>query len=59
SIRSGQQVLREFVHDVENRFKINHTTVQVEVEGCEPNDMYCTAGRLSGLRGSRDSTIER
>jgi cobalt-zinc-cadmium efflux system protein len=59
SIRAGQQVLREVVHDVEHRFKITHTTVQVEVEGCEPNDMYCTAGRLSGLRGSRDSTIER
>ena len=59
SIRAGQQVLREVVHDVEHRFKITHTTVQVEVEGCEPNDMYCTAGRLSGLRASRDSTIER
>jgi cobalt-zinc-cadmium efflux system protein len=59
SIRAGQQVLREVVHDVEHRFKITHTTVQVEVEGCEPNDMYCTAGRLSGLRGSRHSTIER
>lgn len=53
SIRAGQQVLREVVHDVEHRFKITHTTVQVEVEGCEPNDMYCTAGRLSGTPGRR------
>jgi cobalt-zinc-cadmium efflux system protein len=53
SIRAGQQVLREVVHDVEHRFRITHTTVQVEVEGCEPNDMYCTAGRLSGTPGRR------
>jgi cobalt-zinc-cadmium efflux system protein len=46
SIREGQQVLRAVVHDVEDRFHITHTTVQVEVEGCEANDMYCT-GRHS------------
>jgi cobalt-zinc-cadmium efflux system protein len=46
SIREGQQVLRAVVHDVEHRFHITHTTVQVEVEGCEANDMYCT-GRHS------------
>ena len=43
SVREGQQVLRAVVHDVEHRFKITHTTVQVEVEGCEADDMYCTA----------------
>jgi cobalt-zinc-cadmium efflux system protein len=47
SIREGQQVLRSVVRDIEQRFQINHTTVQVEVEGCDPNDMYC-----SGLRSS-------
>src|ERR1700716_2870941 len=41
SIREGQQVLRAVVHDIEQRFTITHTTVQVEVEGCEPNEMYC------------------
>jgi cobalt-zinc-cadmium efflux system protein len=41
SIREGQQVLRAVVHDIEHRFRITHTTVQVEVEGCDPNDMYC------------------
>jgi cobalt-zinc-cadmium efflux system protein len=41
SIREGQQVLRAVVHDLEHRFRITHTTVQVEVEGCEPDDMYC------------------
>jgi cobalt-zinc-cadmium efflux system protein len=42
SIRSGQQVLRGVAELLEQRFGITHTTVQVEVEGCEPNDMYCT-----------------
>ena len=45
SIRDGQQVLRAVVHDIERRFHITHTTVQVEVEGCEDNDMYCIADR--------------
>jgi cobalt-zinc-cadmium efflux system protein len=42
SIREGQQVMRAVVHDIERRFHITHTTVQVEVEGCEPDDLYCT-----------------
>ncbi len=41
SIRQGQQVLRAVVHDLEHRFHITHTTVQVEVEGCAADDMYC------------------
>jgi cobalt-zinc-cadmium efflux system protein len=45
SISSGQQVLRAVVTQLRERFAINHTTVQVEVEGCEPNDMYCTIRR--------------
>jgi cobalt-zinc-cadmium efflux system protein len=47
SVREGQQVLRAVVHDIEQRFHITHTTVQVEVEGCDANDMYCV-GRRSG-----------
>jgi cobalt-zinc-cadmium efflux system protein len=46
SVREGQQVLRAVVHDVEHEFHITHTTVQVEVEGCEADDMYCVAERL-------------
>ncbi len=42
SVREGQQVLRAVVHDIEHRFQITHTTIQVEVEGCEVDDMYCT-----------------
>ena len=47
SVREGQQVLRAVVHDIEHRFNITHTTVQVEVEGCDANDMYCM-GQRSG-----------
>jgi cobalt-zinc-cadmium efflux system protein len=45
SVREGQQVLRALVHEVKHRFHITHTTVQVEVEGCEANDMYCSGGQ--------------
>jgi cobalt-zinc-cadmium efflux system protein len=48
SIRSGQQVLRAVVAELDHRFHINHTTVQVEVEGCEADDMYCTIQRSAG-----------
>jgi cobalt-zinc-cadmium efflux system protein len=41
SVREGQQVVREVVRDVEDRFNITHMTVQVEVEGCDPHDVYC------------------
>jgi cobalt-zinc-cadmium efflux system protein len=46
SIRQGQQVLRAVVHDLEHRFHITHTTVQVEVEGCAADDMYCMGQRV-------------
>src|SRR5258706_497868 len=49
SIRQGQQVLRAVVNDIERRFHITHTTVQVEVEGCDANDMYCMGQRSSGV----------
>ena len=41
SAREGQQVLRAVVRDVEHRFHITHTTVQVEVEGCRPPEVQC------------------
>jgi cobalt-zinc-cadmium efflux system protein len=49
SVREGQQVLRAVVHDIEHRFHITHTTVQVEVEGCDATDMYCM-GQHAGSR---------
>jgi cobalt-zinc-cadmium efflux system protein len=42
SLREGEQVLRSVVHEVQHNFQITHTTVQIEVEGCDPNDMYCS-----------------
>lgn len=42
SIREGQQVLRAVAEELEHHFHITHTTVQIEVEGCDPKDMYCT-----------------
>lgn len=41
SVRSGENVLRAVTEELEHNFGIAHTTIQVEVEGCEPNDMYC------------------
>jgi cobalt-zinc-cadmium efflux system protein len=55
SVREGQQVLRAVVRDIEERFHITHTTVQVEVEGCEADDMYCMGLRAAGqLERTRD-----
>lgn len=42
SIREGQQVLRAVHEALAHRFNINHTTVQIEVEGCCAEEMYCT-----------------
>src|SRR5260370_35726963 len=36
------QMIQGVAGMLRTRFAITHTTVQVEVEGCEPNDMYCT-----------------
>jgi len=43
SISSGQDVLRTVNRELETRFGILHSTIQVEVEGCDPDDMYCIA----------------
>jgi cobalt-zinc-cadmium efflux system protein len=50
SVREGQQVLRAVVRDIEERFQITHTTVQVEVEGCDATDMYCGGQRSIASR---------
>jgi cobalt-zinc-cadmium efflux system protein len=41
SVRSGENVLRAVTEQLQHNFGIAHTTIQVEVEGCDPNDMYC------------------
>lgn len=46
SVRSEQQVLDAVAEELDRRFHINHSTLQVEVEGCDPNDMYCVLKAL-------------
>jgi len=64
SVRSGENVLRAVTKKLEDDFKIAHTTIQVEVGGCEPNDMFCVmkvAGDAAGKahdHGSHDSDDE-
>jgi cobalt-zinc-cadmium efflux system protein len=41
TIREGQQILKAVIEELHLQFGINHTTVQVEVEGHGANDMYC------------------
>ena len=41
SVRSGETVLRAVSKKLADDFGIAHTTIQVEVGGCEPNDMFC------------------
>ena len=41
SVTSGQNVLRAVADELQRDFGITHTTIQVEAEGCEANDMYC------------------
>ena len=42
SISGGQQVLRAVAVVLRQRFLVAHTTIQVEVEGCDPDVLYCT-----------------
>jgi cobalt-zinc-cadmium efflux system protein len=42
SVRSGEKVLRALAEMLEHDFNIRHTTIQIEVEGCDPNDLFCT-----------------
>jgi hypothetical protein len=35
-------VLKAVADLLKTEYGITHTTVQVEIEGCEPNDMYCS-----------------
>jgi len=41
SVRSGENVLRAVTEELQHHFGIAHTRIQVEVEGCDPDDMYC------------------
>jgi cobalt-zinc-cadmium efflux system protein len=41
TIRQGQQILRSVCEGLRRDFRINHTTVQIEVEGHCPDELYC------------------
>lgn len=41
TVRDGQQILRSVVTKLDQDFQIAHTTVQIEVDGCDPNHLYC------------------
>jgi cobalt-zinc-cadmium efflux system protein len=49
SVRSGQQVIDATADSLFHKFGINHTTIQLEVEGCEKDDLYC---EMRPVRGS-------
>ena len=42
SIRSGEQILKAVAGMLRHDFGIGHTTIQVEVEGCDEDKLYCT-----------------
>lgn len=42
TVSSGQQVLRAVALVLRERFRVAHATIQVEVEGCERDELYCT-----------------
>jgi cobalt-zinc-cadmium efflux system protein len=48
TVSSGQQVLRAVVQVLRERFRVAHATIQVEVEGCESDELYCTLRRTTG-----------
>jgi cobalt-zinc-cadmium efflux system protein len=50
SIREGQNVLRAVNDELNQKFRISHATIQVEVEGCDPDDMYCAMKILATAR---------
>jgi cobalt-zinc-cadmium efflux system protein len=50
SVRSGEQILRSAAGMLRHDFGIGHATIQVEVEGCAADEMYCT---MRPVRGSQ------
>jgi cobalt-zinc-cadmium efflux system protein len=49
TIRDGQQILKAVVEELEHHHGINHSTIQVEVEGHESNELYCC------IEGAKDA----
>ena len=45
-----QDVLRAVNQELKHHFGISHSTIQVEVEGCDPDDMYCIVRAIGNGR---------
>ena len=43
TVQRGEQVLRKVADMLTHKFKVSHATIQVEVDGCQKNEMYCAA----------------
>ncbi len=41
TIRDGQQVIKEIIKGLKMEYDIGHTTIQIEIEGCDPDEIYC------------------
>src|SRR5262245_61822256 len=54
-VRDGEQVLKAVAGMLRHDFGIGHTTIQVEVEGCGEDELYCTLRPLKqGHEGHED-----
>jgi cobalt-zinc-cadmium efflux system protein len=42
SVSSSQRILKAVAEKLRHDFGIGHTTIQIEVEGCEADETYCT-----------------
>jgi cobalt-zinc-cadmium efflux system protein len=50
SIRSGEQILKAVAHMLTHHYAIGHTTIQVECQGCDADELYCTMKPLGTER---------
>ena len=41
TVEDGQQIVKQIVQVLKDQLHIGHTTIQIEVEGCEPDELYC------------------
>jgi hypothetical protein len=58
SVRSGKNVLSAVTKKLEHDFGIAHTTIQVEVGGCDSNDMFCVM-KVAGSGAGKPMIIVR
>jgi cobalt-zinc-cadmium efflux system protein len=53
SIRSGEQILKAVSHMLTHDYSIGHTTIQVECQGCDDDELYCTMKPLGAQHDHR------